>query len=222
GGFGDIAGLGVSRIVSYLTKTLADSILGIDLPGEQHGFVPTADWKKSVRGEPWYLGDTYNISIGQGDLTVTPLWLNTYVSAIANGGTMYKPEVVNRIVDEKGNPIQIFKPQSLEQLPFRSDVVATVKSDMQETILSGTATLLKDLPVTAGAKTGTAQVVNGQKINSLFTIFAPLDHPKIAMTILVESPNSEGLAIVTANDILKWYFTQGKGNPSAALPSPTP
>ena len=208
GGFGSIAGLGINKMVQYFKTSFVDKVLGIDLPSEGHGFVPTPDWKEEVRGEPWYQGDTYNISIGQGDLSVTPLWLNTYLSAVANGGTIYQPRVASRIVDNDKNTIQTFESKVLGELPFSDQNLAIIKDDMRETILSGTATLLKDLPVTAGAKTGTTQVVNGQQINSLFTIFAPFDHPQIAMTILVENPTTEGLAIRTANNVLKWYFTK--------------
>jgi penicillin-binding protein 2 len=182
--------------------------LGIDLPSEGKGFVPTPDWKEEVRGEMWYQGDTYNISIGQGDLSVTPLWLNTYLSAIANGGTMYQPRVANQIVDNNKNTLQTFETKSVGRLPFSAQNLATMKDDMRETILSGTATMLKDLPVTAGAKTGTTQVVNGRQINSLFTVFAPYDHPEIAMTVLVENPTIEGLAVRTAYNVLKWYFSR--------------
>jgi penicillin-binding protein 2 len=209
GGYGNISGLGAERIDKYLTASLADKTLGIDLVGESHGFVPTPDWKEKTRGEPWYQGDSYNISIGQGDLSVTPLWLNSYISAIANGGTMYQPQMVNRIVDMNKNPVQIITPQSLEKLPFSDANLNEIKNDMRETVLSGTASVLKDLPVSAGAKTGTAEVVKGQSINSLFTVFAPFDHPQISMTVLVEGSHSnQGLAIRTANEVLKWYFSQ--------------
>lgn len=207
GGYGPIAGLGADRIDKYLTSAMADKNLGIDLMGESHGFVPTPDWKQQTRGQPWYQGDTYNISIGQGDLNVTPLWLNSYISAIANGGTMYKPEVANRIVDSSKNPVTIFSPQTLTKLPFSDENLKIIKDDMREVILTGTAGILKDLPVTAGAKTGTAEVIKGQSINSLFTVFAPFDHPTLSMTILVEGSHSnQGLAIITANNVLKWYF----------------
>src|SRR3989344_1098095 len=208
GGFGNIIGLGINKMVQYFKTSFVDKILGVDLPSEGHGFVPTPDWKQQIRGEPWYQGDTYNISIGQGDLLVTPLWLNTYLSAVANGGVMYQPRVASRIVDNDKNTLQTFETKTIGKLPFDEENLAIIKDYMRETILSGTATLLKDLPITAGAKTGTTQVVNNQQINSLFTVFAPFDHPQIAMTILVENPTEEGLAIRTAHNILKWYFTR--------------
>ncbi len=222
GGFGNIVGLGAERIAKYLTAGLANIRLGIDLPGEEHGFIPTPDWKLKTKGENWYLGDTYNTSIGQGDLLVTPLWLNSYISAISNGGTVYKPKVAQRIVDDKNNDVQVFKPEALKKLPFNENVIKEIKSDMQETVISGTAGILKDLPVKAGAKTGTAEVVKGRSINSLFSAFAPFDNPEISITVLIEgSASNQGLAIRTAHNVLKWYFG-GKGvltSPDMPIPA---
>ena len=207
GGFGKIAGLGIEKIAKYLKAGLADSILGIDLPGEQKGFVPTPDWKVKTKNEEWYQGDTYNTSIGQGDLTITPLWLNTYISAIANGGSIYQPEVAGRVVDDNNNTIEKFSPEVREKLPFSAEIIDEIKSDMQETVLTGTAHLLQDLPVSAGAKTGTAEIVNGKRINALFTAFAPFNNPEVSITVLVEnSESNQGYAIVAANEFLKWYF----------------
>ncbi|MBI2062192.1 MAG: hypothetical protein HYT64_00640 [Candidatus Yanofskybacteria bacterium] len=219
GGGGNISGLGAEKIYKYLTVGLADVKLGIDLPGEEHGFVPNPDWKLKTRGENWYQGDTYNISVGQGDLLVTPLWLNSYISAIAlagqdNGGTIYKPIVAQRVVDENNNDLEVFKEQSIAKLPFRDDVIREMKSDMEETVISGTAGVLKDLPVRVGAKTGTAEVVKGRSINSLFTAFAPFDNPELNITVLIEgSASNQGLAIRTAHNVLKWYFGEYKHNP---------
>ena len=209
GGFGKIVGLGVDRIVHYLQSVLADDILGIDLTGEASGFVPTPDWKESNRGEQWYQGDTYNISIGQGDLSVTPLWLNAYISAVANGGTLYQPQVANRITDIDGNIIKNIQPQVLAKMPFSNANLAEIKSDMQETVISGTAGLFKDIPVSVAAKTGTAEVAKGRRINSLFTAFAPANKPQISMTVLIEgSASNQGYALRIAHEVFKWYFAQ--------------
>jgi len=209
GGFGKIIGLGVEKIAHYLQSVFVSHPLGIDLAGEVSGFVPTPDWKLSNRGAPWYQGDTYNISIGQGDLLVTPLWLNTILSAIANGGTLYQPQVANHVVDVNGNIIKQIAPEVLGKMPFSDTNLAIVKSDMEETVISGTAGIFKDLPVKVGAKTGTAEVVKHQSINSLFTAFAPADHPQISMTVLVEgSASNQGYAIRIAHEVLKWYFAK--------------
>lgn len=211
GGFGDIAGLGVNKIVHYLKSAFAHTVLGIDLPGEAPGFVPTPEWKEETRKEPWYQGDTYNISIGQGDLLVTPLWINSYVSAVANGGTLYRPQVAQRIVDQDKNAVSIFESEVLAQLPFKKEVIDEIRLGMRETVLTGTSQLLKGLPVQVGAKTGTAEVIKGQRINSLFTAFAPFDKPEVAITVLVEgSAINEGRATRTVYNFLNWYFTKDR------------
>ena len=221
GGYGKISGLGVDRIANYLKNALADVVLGIDLPNEGKGFVPTPAWKETERGESWYPGDTYNISIGQGDLSVTPLWLNSYIAAIANGGTIYRPRIANRIVDGKNNTLKIFKTEVLKKLPFREDIIDEMRRDMEETVISGTAKLLQDIPVRVGAKTGTSEIVKGKRINSLFTAFAPLNNAEIVVTVLTEgSSSNEGYATRTVNEFMKWYFS--KDNVLDVVPSISP
>lgn len=213
GGYGNIAGLGINRIVNYLKSMNADKATGIDLPGEVSGFVPSPDWKKNTTGESWYVGDTYNISIGQGDLLVTPAWINQYIGAIANGGTMMKPFIVNQIQDAGGKIAKIFSPQVVEKIPFDQQTIDIVRQGMRQTVTSGTSTMLQDLPVPVAAKTGTAQIESGKALNSLFTVFGPYDDPQIVMTILVENINqSQGLAIRVANDFLLWYFSKSSKN----------
>ena len=213
GGFGDILGLGIQKIAKYLSAAFANKKLGIDIGGEEAGFVPTPEWKERTRGEPWYQGDTYNTSIGQGDLLVTPLWLNTYVSAVANGGTIWRPQVAQKIITTDGQELQVFEPQKLGKLPFDQASIDEVHSDMRETVLTGTAKLLQDVPVAVSAKTGTAEVIKGRRINALFTAFAPSDNPTLSITILVEgSASNEGYAIRVANTVLKWWFDPNRAH----------
>ncbi len=211
GGYGNIKkGLGIDKISAYFKGAGADKLTGIDLPGEVNGFVPSKEWKEKTKGESWYVGDTYNISIGQGDLGVTPIWLNTYVGALANGGSLMKPYIVKDVKDKNGVVLKQFSIDILGQLPFDKDTFDVVKQGMRQTILSGTATLLQDVPVPLAAKTGTAQVT-GRGLNSLFTVFGPYEDPELVMTVLVENINqSQGLAIKVANDFLLWYFKEYK------------
>lgn len=207
GGYGSFDGLGIERIDTYLRSASADVVLGIDLPGEESGFVPTPDWKYAAKKEPWYQGDTYNTSIGQGDLLVTPLWINSYVSAIANGGTLWQPRVASRIVDTRQETLRVIASQELGKLPFSSAVIKQMQTAMRYTVTNGTAKLLNDLPVSAAAKTGTAEVVKGQRINSILTVYAPAENPQIALTVLIEgSASNQGYALQAARRFLGWYF----------------
>lgn len=206
GGYGFIEGLGVDRIAKYLKEAGADKLTGIDLPGEIAGFVPTKEWKKEIKGEAWYIGDTYNISIGQGDLGVSPVWINAYIGAIANGGDLMKPFIVKEIKNHEEKTTVQFTPEVSGRLPFDESTLDIVKQGMRQTILSGTATMLQNVPVPLAAKTGTAQVT-GRGLNSLFTVFGPYEDPEIVMTVLVENINqSQGLAVRVADDFLLWYF----------------
>ncbi len=94
GGYQDQQGLGPTKIKQYLSLFGWDDKTGIDLPGETDGFIPTPTWKQNAKKQPWTDGDTYNISIGQGDILVTPLQVVSSFSAIANGGILYKPQIV--------------------------------------------------------------------------------------------------------------------------------
>ncbi len=224
GGYGAIAGLGIERIDTYLQSAYADTLLGIDLPGEERGFVPTPDWKYITTKEPWYLGDTYNTSIGQGDLLVTPLWINSYISAIANGGVLWKPRVASRVVDEKKETLTVIEARQLGNLPFSVEVIRQMQTAMRRTVTDGTGKLFHDLPVTVAAKTGTAEVIKGQRINSLVTVYAPAENPQIALTVLIEgSASNQGYALRAARTFLGWYFNPARiaGQPgSSAMPTP--
>ena len=94
--------MGPTRIKKYLDLFGWEQKTGIDLPGEYSGFVPTPGWKKDTQGQPWWDGDTYNLSIGQSWLQVTPIQVAVAYCAIANGGTLYKPEIVNKIMSNYG------------------------------------------------------------------------------------------------------------------------
>lgn len=221
GGHEGFRGLGADTVTGYLKKGGADRVLGIDLPGEEAGFVPSPDWKYTTYKEPWYQGDTYNISIGQGDLLVTPLWVNSYVSAIANGGDIWQPRVAARVVDEQRVTLGTIDPERTGVLPFSDDVISSMQRAMRRTVTDGTAKLFRDLPVTAAAKTGTAEVVKGQRINSLVTVYAPAENPQIAMTVLIEgSASNQGYALRAARSFLGWYFDRSQT--VTKTPTPTP
>lgn len=205
GGYGDIRGLGIDRIVSYLRLFGADKKTGIDLPAEAVGFVPSKQWKQEARGESWYLGDTYNISIGQGDLQITPMWLSMYVSSIANGGHLMRPYMVSSIIRDDRRVYE-GKPQLIRDLPFDVSTLRVVQEGMRQTVTDGTAPMLKDLPKPVAAKTGTAQVT-GKNLNSLFITYGPYDNPEISITILVEQiKDSQSLGVMIAKKFYSWYF----------------
>lgn len=208
GGWDKIKGLGVAKIDDYLTKFGFGKSLGIDLPSEANGLVPTPDWKVKNKNESWYLGDTYHLSIGQGDFLVTPLQLANAIAAIANGGTVYKPYVVSQVKDSDGNVISTTTSQVLNHNFISPDNINIVQSGMREAVTSGTARQFNDLPVAVAAKTGTAQFGDQDKTHAWMTAYAPYDKPQIALAVIIEG-GGEGYAAAgpVVNDILGWYFS---------------
>ncbi|MBI4837269.1 MAG: penicillin-binding protein 2 [Candidatus Portnoybacteria bacterium] len=220
GGYGDLKGLGVNRLEKYLKLFGFGGLTGIDLPNEKPGFIPSAEWKKETKGESWYIGDTYHMSIGQGDVTVTPLQLADLTAAIANGGTVWRPQIIDKIIDSEKNVIEDIKPEgrridfisarNLDIMGFISkENLDIIRSAMRQTVTAGSAQYLKMLSVAAAGKTGTAQTTADKKNNAWFTVFAPFDDPEIALTILIEE-GAEGSssAVPVARDVLQWYFNR--------------
>ena len=207
GGFYDVKGLGIEKIIEYFKNFKLDSILGIDLKGETAGFIPTPEWKKEFRKEIWYQGDTFNVSIGQGDLLITPLWLASYIGAVGNEQHLFKPFIVDKILDESGAVIKTFQPEAIQEFNFNEENLKVVREGMKMAAETGTAKVLADLPFKVGAKSGTAEVIKGQSTSSWINVFAPYDNPQIALTIMMES-GKEGSYTPhqIAYRILKDYF----------------
>ncbi|MFA5746603.1 MAG: penicillin-binding protein 2 [Candidatus Paceibacterota bacterium] len=219
GGYGNQKGLGIDRIDKYFDLFGFGTTTGVDLVGEVPGFVPTADWKQETKKQYWYPGDTYNISIGQGDLAVTPLQLTMATAAVANGGILYKPHVVQKIIDEKGNIVKEMSPEVVREGFVSSQNLEVVREGMRQTVnqYGGTATSLGFLPVSAAAKTGTVETSADEYYHNLITVFAPYDKPTIALTIIVESVHkSLGITNAPAKEILDWYFTPEELRPENA------
>jgi len=207
GGYGDIPGLGVDKISEYLKKFGLGKISGIDLPGEVRGLIPNAEWKQEVKGEKWYLGDTYNISIGQGDTMVTPLQIALAISAIANEGTLFQPQLIQRIDQE------IVSPQVLSENLVDQETVELVKQGMREAVISGSARFLYDLPIKVAGKTGTAQAPNNPVPHGWFVGFAPYESPEIVIVVLIENGGGgSAVSIPVVKEVLRWYFSPEKSN----------
>jgi len=210
GGYGNFKGLGPERIDKWLERFGIGKITGIDLFGENAGFVPTPQWKQSVHHEPWYPGDTYNLSIGQGDLLVTPLQVANYTSAIANNGTLYQPYLVKKIVQPDNQTISEIVPKILSSHLASSSSLEVVREGMRAAVTSGSARSLADLPIAVAGKTGTAQV-EGKSPHAWFTCFAPYDHPQIVLTILVENGvEGSAAAAPVAKEVLNWWAANRK------------
>jgi len=210
GGYKNFEGLGVERIGKYLHLFGWGEITGIDLFGELGGLVPSPQWKEKNKNEIWYPGDTYHLSIGQGDILVTPLQIANSFVAIANDGILYRPQLVSKIIDSSNKKV-IYNnnPEIIRENFINRDNIKKVKEGMESAVSSpqGSSHLLSTLPVRVGAKTGTAQFGPKGRYHSWIVVFAPYENPEIVITVLVENV-AEGkvAAIPVAKEILEWYY----------------
>ena len=210
GGYKDQQGLGPTRIKKYLDLFGWEEKTGIDLTGEFKGFVPDAEWKKKNKNEAWWDGDTYNLSIGQSDLQVTPLQVALAYSAIANGGSLYKPQIVQKIIDgsgENAKTIQECDPEIVRSNFIDQENLKVVREGMRDGVLHGSSKMLSSIPVSIAGKTGTAETNKPGYFNTWSSNFAPYDDPEIVFVTTIEGV--QGLRAATlpvAYDVLQWYF----------------
>jgi len=191
--------LGVDRIKTWADKYGYGQLTGVELPGETPGLTPDNDWKLANKGEKWYLGDTYHLSIGQGLLSVTPLQVNQMTNTVAMWGTRCQPTIL-----KDGQP-------KCQSLGIKHDDLAVVRQGMIEACKpGGTAWPLYNFKTQIGCKTGTAEVGDGSNdSHAWLTAFAPVDNPEISITVMVER-GGEGsdTAAPIVGDILKEWFNE--------------
>lgn len=207
GGYGNIQGLGMSRMKKWYNLFGLGSATGVDIGGEKEGLIPDEQWKKDVVGERWSIGNSYHASIGQGYVTATPLQIASMAATLANGGTFYKPHLVSQIKKSDGSSI-IINPEVVRSNFVSPEVMKVVREGMRKTILEGTAQPLKDMPVEIAGKTGTAQFgIGAKQEHGWFISFAPYNDPQIAMAIIVEGAG-EGFtsALPITKEVYEWYF----------------
>jgi len=215
GGYKDQKGLGPTLIKEYLKLFGWTDKTGIDLFNEVSGFIPDKEWKRDILKEPWWDGDTYNLSIGQGFVQVTPLEVVTAYAAIANGGTLLKPQIVKQIINtsEENKVIQDFMPQAIRENFIKPEYLSIVREGMRQGVSGynsplASSILLNDLPVVAAAKTGTAEL-GFDHYNNWITVFAPYNNPKIVITLMIENVKGVQAAVLpVAKEILDWYFRE--------------
>lgn len=134
-------GLGITDLFRYATAYGVGSELGIELPAENQGRMPDPDWKRIRYGENWSTGDTYNASLGQGYVTVTPLQLISMVATVANGGTLYQPSIIESYLDAEGNVTQPFQQHVLRNVDL-ADVQGTLRLTLvEDMIMKGPSSL---------------------------------------------------------------------------------
>ena len=193
--------LGPDYIAYWAQKFGLGKGTNIDLPGEVKGLIPTPSWKYEVKKEQWFLGNTYHMSIGQGDLAVTLAEVNAETSVVASGGKRCDLIIAN---NKNLN--------NCEDLKIKSDYLKEVKQGMIEACsFGGTGYTFFDSDPIVACKTGTAETNVDEKTHAWFTVFAPSDYPEIVTTVLVEG-GGEGSKIAgpIARDIFDFWFHREK------------
>ena len=216
--------VGVDKLAEYAKKLGLGMRSGVELEHEKQGIVPTKDWKRKRFKDKWHEGETLSVAIGQGFNSMTPLQICIMTAAIANGGKIYKPQLVESVKTPDGEIIEQFKPELISELSEREKQYLKL---IQEGLFGvvqgkhGTARNVRIEGLSVAGKTGTAQVVRLAQYKGLkeeeipykyrdhawFTCYAPADNPKIAVTVLVEHGLHGGSgAGPIARVVMKKYF----------------
>lgn len=191
--------LGPERMASYARAFGYGTPPGIELPNVSPGLAPTPEWKASICTAPpddwscqWSLGETITYAIGQSDVLTTPLIQAMYISAMANGGDLLKPTLINRVTDPAGKVVQSAQRTVESHVPVSPANLETARQGMHACMDNPHGTgywfRLAKWPYDGGCKTGTAEFGSGanQPTHAWFVFFSPYDNPEIAIVVLIE------------------------------------
>lgn len=216
-----IKGIGAEKLAEYYRKFGMGAETGIDINGEKPGRVADPAWKLNYfKNDPlqgkWYLGDTYHIAIGQGDMLATPLQVTVWTAAVANNGVLNKPRLLKQVLDQSGRTIFTPEAEMLINTGINPEHLKVVQSGMRDNVTSakGSGRQLASLPITAAGKTGTSQFDGSDpsRTHAWYTAYAPYEDPQIAITVLVEA-GGEGHAasVPIVKNALEWWAKNRMG-----------
>ncbi len=203
--------LGIERLYKTATEFGLGQPTGIDLPEEvvrngKAGNFPSKEWHKKVHKREWVTGDTLNVSIGQGDVLVSPLQMAVAISAVANGGTVYKPHLLKEIIDPKTGQVTKNEIVVNSRVEAKDEYFKVMQSAMEGCVRGGTGRPCAISGVRVGGKTGSAEATGG-KAHGWFVAFAPVDNPKIVVATIVEHGGSgSGAAAPVCRAMIKQYL----------------
>lgn len=207
GGYDSQKGLGVYKIKKYLSLFGLGQKTNIDFNGEKKGFIPDPETKKNnLFDKIWRLGDTYNLSIGQGDLLVTPLQIAVFTSALATN-KIIRPFLVKEILDQNQRVIFKNQPKIIKENLVNPQNLKIVQEGMRMTVTQGTAKILNYSSIAIAGKSGTPEILGKRKLNAIFTGYAPYENPEIVMTLFIEEvPIGSVATLPLYRDLINLYF----------------
>jgi penicillin-binding protein 2 len=222
-------GLGVDRLARYARAFGYGARAGLDIGGEQDGTIPDPTWKQLHKNQSWFKGDTYNMSIGQGDVLATPLQVANTTNVIANGGTLYKPHIARAELDAEGKVVKDFSADPPNRaVPVDPGNLAIMRQAMEWGFEGPWLKWFKIPGLRVAGKTGTAQYAGPQDskgelpTHGWFTGFAPADNPEISVTVFVENGSGTNDASPIGARIIRRYFHQPDIPPDAPHLPPAP
>jgi len=220
--------VGIDRINKWATALGLGIKSGIDLPHEVQGLVPSTEWKRRVKHEKWYAGETISVGIGQGAVAVTPVSMAVYMATLANGGTRVTPHLLKAVDDGNGwKPAAVPAPQS--KVDVDPQKLQAIRDGLWMVVnAGGTGGKARITNHDVSGKTGTAQVISNTgraasksnkdlRDNGWFVFFAPRDNPEIAGVVFLEHGIHGPNAAAVAHHILDTFFAKKEGRP---LPPP--
>ena len=210
--------LGIERMHRYLDLFGLGTPTGIDIPAEEGGIAPSPEWKRARYDEKWYPGDSVPVSIGQGYLITTPIQMANFSATLANGGALYQPMLVKRVINPLTGEITQFTPTLRNRLPIPPSIFKTIREYSSDVVNAerGTGKRAAIPGIMVGGKTGTAQVRAGLMKNpanerhrdhAWFVALAPVENPTIAMAVIVENSGAGGMfAAPVAREVMVAHF----------------
>ena len=227
GGYLDFQGIGPDKLAEYARSFGLGAPTGVELPGEADGLIPTTKWKRLLFKQTWVTGDTYNMSIGQGDVLVTPLQMANVTAAVANRGSLWQPQLVDHITDADGKVVMPFTPHLIREVQVDPANLDIVREGMFGAVnwSEGTAPGARLAGIAVAGKTGTAEFYKAAKdgqplrddkgnmpTHAWFTSFAPYGDPEIVVTVFIAN-GGEGSAnaVPVAKKVLEAYFAGKAG-----------
>ncbi len=224
--------LGVDRMHKWASALGLGELSGIDLPSEIQGIMPSTEWKRQKYNEKWYAGETISVSIGQGQVSVTPISLAVMAMTVANGGTRHQPHLVRAIDSGDGKGWQPFpapKPRSVAHM--KQSTIDAVHDGLYMVVNErGTAGRARVVGRDVAGKTGTAQVISNQgkaragkttrdlRDHGFFVFFAPARNPEIAGVVFAEHSEHGSSAAPIAKYMIETYFAKKEGKPMPVYP----
>jgi penicillin-binding protein 2 len=227
--------VGIDRLHKWATRLGLGGKTGIDLPHEVEGIMPSTAWKKAKTGERWYAGETISVSIGQGQVSVTPISLAVMMATVANGGTRFTPHLVRAVDEGKGwQPLTPPAPKSVTRMK-QSTVDALHQGLWLVVNGAGTGGRARIPGRDVAGKTGTAQVISLQggrqaagrtgmdlRDHGWFVFFAPRDNPVLAGAMFAEHAEHGYLAAPIAKHVIETYYARQEGRPLPVLQTQPP